>query len=219
MKVDPAASMRCWAVEVELAGHVFTIPAMPAADWWPLLLAQDTSTFLDALMSTKKDVDLDLALLDGTLTGEEVRDVHMDTIEEAAGRSFHAAVVLAAAADAAWPMVSGHLATRGFRWDVMPLGAALDAVYLTMINGLDEEARKKFEAFLDNEAMTTPKSRRRGPDRERVRSEFEQFAGPMPTAGSLSTGVPSDNARPRTRQRPRPPLPDDPSSAPTTPPG
>jgi hypothetical protein len=216
MDVDPIASMRCWSLTVELGGREYEIPALPAADWWPVIAGGDLMSVTD--LFTKLD-DFDEMLLDGTIDGAELGRVLTETVEQIAGRSLHVTYVLATVAGTQWPVVGGQLAQDGFRWDVMPIGAALDAIYSLIVNGLEDENRKKFLALLDNEALTTPKDRRRTPDREKIRSEFEQFAGPPPTAGALSTGVPSDNARPRTRRRPRPPHPDDPSPVPTQPPG
>lgn len=212
MDVDPAASLRCWAAEIELGGRTFEVPALPAADWWPVLVSGDLSKILDFVVSTPGP-DVDDLILTGQVGAGELQTALTDTIEEMAGRSLHVATVLAEFAQLAWPAIGGSLATRGFRWDVMPLGAALDAVYATIVGSLGEEHRTKFLALLENEALSQPGKRKAVS--QRAMTEFETMAGPRPTTGVRSTGAPSDSARPKTRTRPRPPHPDDPSDGPT----
>jgi hypothetical protein len=190
--------MRCWAIDIELGGRTFEVPALPAADWWPVIAQADLMAILDMIVSTPgEELDLDAMLLDGTLTGEELSTALMDTVEAASGRSFHVAFVLVTVGQASWPLVGG----------------ALDAVHSIIMSSFAEQKdRDKFVRLLENEAMTTGK--KRAPDAEKVVTEFETFAGPMPTGGLTATGAPSDSARSRTQTRPRPPRQDDQSRAP-----
>lgn len=213
MKVSPLSSMRCWAIELNVEGRVFEIPALPAADWWPVLAGQDLSRVLDLIESD----DLDDALLAGEVSGGAFGEALASAVEEVAGRSLHVAFVLAAVAEMHWPVVGGQLSKAGFRWDRAPLGAALDAIYLTVIEGLEEEARKRFDALLENETLTTGK--RSWKARQAAMEDFSALAGPRPSGGVRSTGVPSDSARPKTRRQPRPLPPDAQSGEPMMPPG
>jgi hypothetical protein len=200
--VDPLASMRCWAITVRLGGKEFEIPALPAVDWWPVLVSVNPRRVLDLLKSTD-DADLDGMLLDGELSSAEIGEAVTDAIEEATGRSLHVSLVLALAADGNWPTIGGHLAQIGFRWDQQSIGAALDAIYAVIIGNLPEDARGKFEAVLENESLTQP-GKKRTPS-ERVMTEFEAMAGPRPAPSppgqkpQQSSGGPSGSARPRTR--------------------
>jgi hypothetical protein len=223
--VDPVASLRCWAIDVELGGRTFEVPALPAADWFPIVLAGDPVQVLDLLKSTPEDMgQLDEAILAGDITVDEIQDALTDAVEQAAGRSLHAAMVLTVFASQNWSVVNGHLAERGFRWDVMPLGAALDAIYsATMALLKDEDSRTKFLRVLD-----TPLIGRSGKrDRDKALSDFEAVAGPMPmptgsvhvSTGSApprssvsstgrgrgrSSAEPSGSERPRTARQRRP---------------
>jgi hypothetical protein len=202
VEVDPLASMRCWAIEIELGGRTFDVPALCATDWWPVLVSADLSLILDFVVSIPTDpLNLDDLLLSGELTGEEMTGALKDAVEAAAGRSFHAAVVLASVAGMHWAAINGTMVRRGFRWEGQPLGAALDAIYAEVTSRLDEEALGKFEAVLEDEGLTQPGGKRKAS--ERVVSEFEAMAGPRPTTGVVATGERSGNARPRTRQQPR----------------
>lgn len=205
MDVDPLASMRCWAITVELAGREYEIPALPAVDWWPIVAAGDPSGLIDLLRSTD-GADLDAFLLDGTITSEELGTALTDAIEEATGRTFHAAFVLATVAAQAWSGIGGRMAKAGFRWDVQPIGAALDLVYILAVEGLEKEPQKKFLAILENEGLTRGKPTER--QVAKVSAEFETMAGPRPAPAPLPAGASaelSDNPRPRTRTRPRQP--------------
>ena len=211
MKVDPLASMRCWAVDVELGGRAYTVPALPAADWWPVLVTGDVTQVLDLLMSGSSDELADM-ILTGEVTREEISGALTEAIEEVAGRSLHVATVLALAAWHSWSAVNGYLAQRGFRWDLMPLGAALDAVHAVLLDMIeDKDDRAKFVRMLENE----PGKR----DREKMAADFETLAGPKPSSGVRSSGARSGSARPKTRPRHQQPRPDDLPASPTAQPG
>jgi len=194
--------MRCWSVEVEIGGTVYEVPPLSAVEWWPVLTSGQAINVIDLLKSSP-DGDLDDRLLNGEITTEELTDALTEAIEEVAGRPFHTAFVLATLAGLHWPAINGAIVRRGFRWDQQPLGAALDAVYSVVMDGLNEEEQKKLTAILDNPAML-PGGRRRKRDREKAAADFEALAGPRPTAGAVATGAPSGSAHPRTRPRPRP---------------
>lgn len=205
MDVDPLASMRCWAITVELGGREYEIPALPAVDWWPVIAAAEPSGLLDLLKSDSEAeaFELDAMLLDGRITGKDLGQALIDTIEEVTGRSFHVAFVLATVADSQWPTIGGYLAQSGFRWDLQPIGAALDAIYAVVVGNLDKEPREKFLALLENDALTSGKKE----PSKKVMAEFESMAGPRPAPAPLpgkASAGPSGSPRPRTRTQPRP---------------
>jgi hypothetical protein len=191
--------MRCWAVEIELGGRVYEIPALPAVEWWPVLTSGDLNRVLDFVESTPDDPhNVDDLLLSGELSAESLVEVLTGAVEETAGRSFHAALVLATVANNQWAAIGGSLAQTGFRWDEQSLSAALDAVYSLVVERLDKDALKRFSALLENDTLTTGKR-----DRKRVVNEFEAVAGPRPKTGVVATGERSGSERPRTQLRHR----------------
>jgi hypothetical protein len=216
VEVDPLASMRCWAITLELGGRDYEIPALPAVDWWPVLTDANPAKILDFIPSTMSDPDdLDGRILAGEVTGKELGATLLEAVEEVTGRSFHVAVVLAIVAGQQWAAVGGQLAQAGFRWDRQPIGAALDAVYSIIVGGLKDEDREKFLKLLDNEQLTTGK--RKTPDKAKVMAEFEAMAGPRPAPAPVSapaSGAPSGSAHPRTPRQPRPRRPAVPPSGP-----
>lgn len=201
MEVDPAASMRVWAVELELGDRTYEVPPMPAADWYDLLVDGNLLGLLDLI----EDDDLTEAILAGRVTSDELTEKLGQVVEHAAGRPLGAALALLQAARVTWSVIGGELARGGFRWDQAPLGAALDAVYTTVMAALKPEGRRRFQALLDSEAGAParpgPGGRRRRVNRDRAMADFETMAGPRP---SPATAAPSAGGRPRTPRRPRP---------------
>lgn len=208
--MDPVASLRCWPIEVELAGRTFEIPALPAADWFLVLLTGDLVQLFDYIDQDFGDPDsVDEMILSGQITSQDLVRVMCDAIEEAAGRSLTAAFTLAGVAGANWAVVGGALAYRGFRWDSAPLGAALDAIYAVLCERLDETELQRLDAAL---TAPLPGSGRQA-DRDKARRDFEAMAGPRPDS-ARSNGEQSGNGPPRNRRRPQRPHPDDRSRAP-----
>lgn len=221
MTVDPAAAMRCWAVDVEIGGRVFHVPALPAADWWPVVAANDTSLVLDLVTDS---TGLDDLLLSGRLGDGELVTALTDAVEETAGRSLYRAHVVAAMAEATWAVTGGHLALQGFRWDRAPLAAALDAAHVLLLTHLPEKLavegkerniRQEYLTMLDTEFDENGRPK----PGEQITAEFESMAGPKPKTGVRATAGQSGSARPRTRLRRPPPHQDVPSGAPRKRPG
>lgn len=189
--------MRIWAVEFELGGRTFEVPALPAADWLLMLMNGDLLDVLD--MGDLSAVDE--MILGGEVTPEEVGKALTSVIEQATGRSFHASLILAQVAKMQWPVIGGELARRGMRLDQVSIGAALDAIYVTILDRLKPEAAEKFQALLDSEVSPGGKIR---PNRAKAMADFEEMAGPKPPPVKATAGL-SGGGRPRTRPRPRPP--------------
>lgn len=186
---------------MELGGREFDIPALPAVDWWPVLA--DPTLFTELLPD---DADLDGMLLDGTVTSADLTEVVEDVIQEATGRTFHAAFVLTTVASVSWPAVGGQLARDGFQWDRQPIGAALDAIYAIVVASLEDKSRDKFLALLEDESVSRP-GRKRTPS-QKVVDEFETMAGPRPTPAPLpgkASAERSGSQPTKTRTQPRQP--------------
>jgi hypothetical protein len=213
MIVDPAASMEVWEIQIELGGRDFTIPAMPASDWWPILAEGDLTALLDIATSDEQGV-LEELILDGQISRDEIKDKLVAAVEEATGRSLHVSIVIVTAASANWALINGYLVARGFRWQNQPIAAALDALYVSVMTHLNKEGSEKFTEMLNTDTTGRPTDKRRA----EVEAEFASIAGPKPKTGATATAGLSGSARPRTRRQPRLPRQDGPSGAPTRPP-
>lgn len=206
--------MRCWEVELELGGRTYTVPALPAVEWWPILVGLDLLAVLDL---TGHSEEIDDRLISGELGYAELTEPLRDSLEAVAGRSLHSAYALAATADQNWSAVNGDLARLGFRWDEQSLSAALDAIYATVLRTFQkQEDLDAWLRILDDESLTAPGKKRTAA--QTVKDEFATMAGPRPTGGVRSTGVRSGSAPTRTRSQPRPPRQPGPSGEPMPPP-
>lgn len=215
MDVDPLASMCCWPAEVDIGGQTYQIPALPAARWWPALAEADLFRVLELIPD---GAEIEDRLFSGSLTSDDLAQSLTDVIEEMTGRPLMPSMLLAGAAAGHWPVIGGSLARSGFRWDVMPIGAALDAIYSVITENMDEKKLAEFNTLLSRPAPG-PDGKRRI-DRRKAVADMEQFAGPMPTIGVLiATGEQSGDTLPRTQQRSQPRRLPDPFAAPRRRPG
>mgnify|MGYP003295982793 CR=1 FL=1 len=158
---------------------------------------------LDLIESTGVDNSVDDLILNGEVNATQLVETLILAVEQAAGRSFQAAFVLAQVARSQWPRVNGTLSERGFRWEESSLGAALDAIHEVVTRHLKREDMVKFNALLDA-PLKLGGLHRRSAARAKAMSEFEAMAGPKPV-GVPATDSPSGSARPRTRRQRQPP--------------
>lgn len=145
LEVDPLASMRMWAVEIEVGSHLVRIPPVSAADWMPCLMRMDVMGILDLA----EGVDVDEALIDGEISADEVRDAAVKLLESASGRSAWTTMALVALATRYWGTIGADLMRAMVRFDQIPLGAALDAIYGSLSKGLDDKALKRLNNTLE----------------------------------------------------------------------
>lgn len=224
MKTDPLASMRCWAIGVVLGGREYTIPASPAVSWWPLLAEPSGAALLDMI----KDPDLTDRLWQGEIETQEITEAVIETIETVTGRSFPAAYLIAGIADQHWASINGQLVRDGVRWDVLPVGAILDAIHVLLLERFGESKNEKTGLRWVDEylaALDAPRPGTGSRVSEQAISDFETMAGPRPTRSGgvtappeLSSDAPSVGTPSRTRTPSRPPRRPGQSGAPTTPP-
>ena len=226
MITDPLASMRCWAVGVTLGGREYTIPPLPAAEWWPIVAGGAVSAFLDLI----KDPDLTDRLFEDGIDPAEIEQVGIEAIEAAAGRPVMAVLTIAAIAEQHWSSVNGQLMREGVRWDALPLGAVLDAIHSLLLErfgeGKDDKTGRLWrDVYLADLERPLPGNERKVS--EQALLDFEAMAGPRPVGKATapvagrparSSAAPSAGTPSRTRTPSRPPRRPDRSAAPTEPP-
>jgi len=150
---DASASLRPRAVEVELAGWVFTIAPLPAADWVEAVQARDLAAIFPGLLRDRElENDVWTMLIEGAITREDIVSSAHSALTAAAGRDWWIAERLIAAAmgERASALVLGALVRDGFDFDRRPLGAFLDAAYSFAMEGRDEEQRLRLDMELRN---------------------------------------------------------------------
>lgn len=175
MDVDPAATLRCWAVEVELAGRTWTIAARPAADW--LLAAIGPWSDIVPGLVDDPDDDLDDLIADGTVGSDELRQAAQDALTATAGLKWWTAEHLARVAVTTW--LAGEVLLSGVDPAAAPFGAYLAAAYRAATRHMTKEDRLKFD--LD---LTQPPA---GVDPEEWFDEDAAAAGFMAALGGAGT--------------------------------
>jgi hypothetical protein len=201
--IDPIASFRQWAIEVDLGGRVLRIPPTPAADWMPTLMTLDLWRVLDLA----EDFDVDELLIDGSVTVAEVSEALLKVVEAASGRTTWAAMALIHAATANWKVVGAEMMRFAPRFDEMSLGSALDMIYATLSRCMDDKSLKKFDIVLAN----APEELGGKPTRAR--------ASRRPVRQLPASAAPYVRERSKTRLRTPPVPPVAPPVSPTPPPG
>jgi hypothetical protein len=182
-KFDAVASLRIWAVEVELGGRTLRIPPLPAADWLPALMGADVL----GLRRLADDIDLDELLLDEGVTVAELTEALELLLESATGRNPWSAFLLAHMAAEHWHVIGADLVRAGLRFESISIAAALDAIYGSACRSMDEKGIARFNAALDRPPAGTVKP-------EAIRAP--RGAKPLPASAEQYVRV-----RPRSRLR------------------
>lgn len=205
LEFDPIASMRIWAVEVDMGAHVVRIPPLPAADWMPCLMRMDVMGVLDLA----EGVDLDELLVDGEISTDHMRDGAVKLLESAAGRTAWTTMALVALAHRYWGTIGADLMRASVKFDQISLGAALDAIYGALTKSLDEKAVKRLNITLERAPIEFQLALGQTPVFETPRRPVK----PLPAIAEQYVRV-----RPKTVLRRPPGHPSDPNALPSPPP-
>jgi hypothetical protein len=145
VRFDPAANLRCWAVDVDVAGRTFAIPPLPAAPWLLAVLEGPLAVVPGLVDDT--DGMLDEMLLDGTVHVAELEVAAHAAVEAAAGVRWWMAERLAASV--AGTALGGELWLRGVDPDRVPFGAYLLAGWRWAATRLKESDLRRWESEVE----------------------------------------------------------------------
>jgi hypothetical protein len=152
MTADPAATLRCWPLQVDLAGATHIIPAHPADVW---LLALLGGTYIDVLPGLLQDkTALNDAIIDGAVSGEELLATSREVIAAASGMTWWTAVRLAQLAHSTW--LGAELTLRGVNPAAMPLAAYLAAVLRMATRDMTADKAAQLTFTLDRPPAGVP---------------------------------------------------------------
>jgi hypothetical protein len=150
--VDPLVGLRPVEVIVELGDYEYTIPPLPAADWIAAVLTTDGGSIVPGLLNATDQRDVWTAFVLGEIDGDELAEVERAALEVAAGRPWWEAdrLIRNLAAQENWPTLHGELMLKGLDLAVLPLAAALNAIYalIRRLISHDEPALARFDANL-----------------------------------------------------------------------
>lgn len=142
---DPAATLRPWRIDVDLAGSTFTIPALPARDWIEAVLAPGWEAVVPGLLDGDLD-QLEELMVDAAVGTDALRTAAQDALAAAAGLKWWVAENLTRAVFGSW--VSADLTVRGVDIATVPLGAYLQAAYHLVTSRMKPEKRMALDATL-----------------------------------------------------------------------
>ena len=153
--LDPMAALYCWQVDVEVAGHVYTIPSRPAADWLAAILDGSWSDIVPGLLDPDTSGPLEDAIADLAVDPDELRAAAQAALAEAAGTRWWTARALGGGVVQSPEMV-GLLLTRGVDARHVSLGGYLVAAYALAVRGMDKMERARFELDLQRPPAGVP---------------------------------------------------------------
>lgn len=146
MKVDPAAILRCWDVDVDVGAATYRIPAHPAAVWMEVVVEGAYTDVVPGMVQERGD-DIDDALLAGTVRMSEVTSAARAAIAAAAGMKWWTAERMAYLAANTW--IAGELLLRGVDAQRLSLAAYLSAAYRAASRVLDTAKLAKLDMDLE----------------------------------------------------------------------
>jgi hypothetical protein len=146
---DALAALRIWALEVELGGETFMVPARPAADWFVAILDEDVPLpLIPGMMDADAEERISDLLLDGVTSAEEIVARSRELLTAAAGRPWWEADRLIRSSGESWHIIGGELTRLGVDLGAVSLAAALNAIYVVCVRTMDEKERNKFDIDL-----------------------------------------------------------------------
>jgi len=149
MAADALAALKIWALEVDLGGRTFTVPARPAVDWFVAILDEDVPLpLIPGLMDGDAEERVTDLLLDGTVDAELIARRSRELLTAAAGRPWWEADRLIRSSGASWHIIGGELTRLGVDLGAVSLGAALNAIYVICVRTMDEKERNRFDIEL-----------------------------------------------------------------------
>lgn len=148
--VDPVSSLKPWPTVVTVGGSEYEIPALSAADWLSVLMADPLNLdmmFLELAPHLAEAVDD--ALMDEILDFDQYLTLIQDVISAVAGRPWFKALRLIGSMAQSWDVVGAELELRGVDTARISLGAWLDIALITMLKLMDEKEVAMFTLKLE----------------------------------------------------------------------
>lgn len=132
---EPLASLALYKVAVNLGERRYLIPALDAATWLQVLLAEefDAEAIFPGFCGPAIISEVNQLLLGEEVTMEQMERAILDTIEAVSGRKWWITMQLCAWLRANWDRVGGELASYGVTPFGISLSYWLDGAYATSL--------------------------------------------------------------------------------------
>jgi hypothetical protein len=140
------ASLRLWAVEVDLGGRTYRIPPLPASEWFAAVLSGEGGPIVPGLLGVEDQEDIIDAMLAGEVSLAQLETANHDALAAASGWKWWEAERLIASAAAQWKVIGGLLQGAGLDMSTAPLGAVLSSMYAMAVTHMKREDKFAFDA-------------------------------------------------------------------------
>jgi hypothetical protein len=144
VRIDPAATLAPYPIDVDVGEFTVTIPALPASAWLAALIRGAVTDLVPGLVDGDT---LDDPIADGLIDGAELLAAARAALAAAAGSTWWAASTLAV--EAAGSGLHAELLLHGLDPAVMSLGAYLAAALHVATRGVPQEKRDEIHWLLD----------------------------------------------------------------------
>lgn len=147
--MDAGAALRPAPIEVQLGEWIYTIPALPAADWIEAILDDDGGAVVPGLMDEDTARDVWREFLRGHIQRDELEKAWRYAIGAATGQPWWQAsrLIMSATHKDSWPLVHGKLTMRGVDLDAVSIGAFYNAVYFLGLESCKDDAERSTWEF------------------------------------------------------------------------
>lgn len=144
-------SLRCWPAQFTVAGHEYTIPALPATDWISAILGmeEDVVGLLMDLLDPAEAQILNQSLAAGVADPEDLIDVAMDLVTTVGARPWWVTMRLIGAVKGSWETLGAEMFYRGIDPNRLSLSAWLDVTLLLMMRMMDPKDTTMFAMKLE----------------------------------------------------------------------
>lgn len=142
--MDALAALRCWPIHVQVGGREFTIPPVPAREWFLSILGGKPLPIVPGMLEPDDEELVSDMIVDGRVDLRELVVASREALELASGWRWWEADRLIRSAGVQWKVIGGELIRSGVTLD-QPLGAVLAAMYAIASHGLDEQKRQALD--------------------------------------------------------------------------
>lgn len=181
--MDVLAALKCWPITVELAGREFTIPPVPASEWFLAILGEKPLPIVPGMLPSDEEDEVADLIAYGELELREVVEASRDALELASGWRWWEADRLIRSSAAQWKLVGGELTRAGVDLNRWPLGAVLNTLYTLAARGLNEQQRQQLDF-----QISKPPSGLSEEDHERIAEEMFEELMAGAAGGALPAG-------------------------------
>lgn len=172
---EPLASLDLYKVQVTLGESTWFIPALPAAEWLKILLADelDAEAIFPGFCGPQAIIDVNQMIIDEIVTSEDLEEAICDAITAASGRKWWITLRLCRFLRTGWDRIGGELAAGGVTPFTVSLSYWLDGAYATCLRVIEKGDPKQLTRFTDQLTAPLPGKAKESFDLARNQAAFK----------------------------------------------